>query len=167
MHGCRLSIDYDAEVSHLYTDAYTRGLERHEPLSWLPLGGDLHVQKDYTHNRFVRYTPATLQSLLPNGEGWLVWLDGQEGKLGLGNADYAQIFDLEAISGLLLTGNYWRDHPADLGIHVVHKQKRQTTKVFVGNLQMPDPEQAWPEIQRQLEEFLPFPCTYVEDRQYY
>lgn len=167
MHGCRLSIDYEAEVSHLYTDAYTRGLERHEQLSWLPLGGDLRVQQDYTHNRFARYTPATLQPLLLNGEGWLVWLDTREGKLGLGNADYAQIFDLEAISRLLLIGNYWRDSPADLGIHVVYKQKGRTAEIFVGNLQVPDPEQAWPTVQRQLENFLPFPCTYAEDRQYY
>ncbi|MDQ3536446.1 MAG: hypothetical protein M3421_12565 [Bacteroidota bacterium] len=169
-HSCRLDISYDARVDHLYTDEYTLGLKLHDQLRYQVLEGELSVAFDYAHHPHSRYTPRCIAELIQTEQQCIIWHDEKHAKLGIGNKRAAQVLDLAEVTGLTLTGSYWRDSPGKLQFHFVdeHKNNRYVgTSNYLGELDTEQGDSRWPLICEQMELFLGMPCNYLEDRQYY
>lgn len=171
---CRIEITLKPDISPFFTSEYTQIAQPVGRFSHLLLTGRLSIPENYVFHPYVRYMPEELKSLLTPAEDstdqFIVWVDRNHGVLGMGNSKYFQEINLEKFRGLQLVGEFWRDAPRCLRVYLLtHADSTPMSDLrnFLGEIYTGDDDGQWSIICQKLDALLPFPCVYVERREYY
>ncbi|WP_028297799.1 hypothetical protein [Olivibacter sitiensis] len=168
---CGLYLDYDPDVSAFFRDSYVDSFILDDAISYQVFSGSLQVKADYLTNIATRLMPEALSALLSDDGQFLVWLDSEHSLIGIGNRHFAHIMPLSRIGEWVFVGYYWRDAPRDLSLYFQKGSDTQPTistgqDNFIGDFKMAD-EGRWASLLEEIENFVSFPCRFIEDRQYY